>query len=197
MSSLKSKDKDLFFDPKYERYVIRVLPGEYAVTAKKDHMLVTTLGSCVAACIRDPLTGVGGMNHFLLPQSSEFTQAGDKGTRYGNHAMELLINDMLKMGCSRSRFEIKVFGGGHIGNTQISVGQENVEFILKYIKDEEMNLLSKDLGGTQARKIHYFPETGRVSRQLMRDTREISKQETELVKKPVVADTSDDIELFD
>ena len=160
------------FDRKFGHFAKRILPGGYAVVTEKDEMLSTTLGSCVAACIRDPLFGIGGMNHFLLPESNEFsnTSSFSNGTKYGNNAMELLINELIKLGCNKKRFEVKVFGGAHVGSMNVSIGQDNSEFVLNYIEDEGMNLVSQDLGGKSARKIHFFPQTGRVARFLFEPT---------------------------
>ena len=99
-----------YFDAKKNRNVVRVLPGEhYVVKNGKDEMIVTILGSCVAACIRDPLTGIGGMNHFMLPESNTGNWGSVSATmRYGNFAMETLINDILKTGCPKSRLEVKL-----------------------------------------------------------------------------------------
>lgn len=192
---------DVYFDKKFDCKGLRVRPGEYKVLKDKDMMLVTILGSCVAACIRDPLMGIGGMNHFLLPESSgnSFGGVADEGTRYGNHAMELLINDLLKLGCKKDRFEVKVFGGAHVGNMNVSVGKDNADFILEYIKREALNLVSHDLGGNRARKIHFFPETGRVARFLFQATSQskVTQREEQLKKTIQKPPSSSDVELFD
>lgn len=140
---------------------VKLLPGEYYVTGE-DILLVTLLGSCVSACIRDPLAGVGGMNHFMLPESEMGAGAGS--ARYGSFAMEVLVNDLLKRGAARSRLEAKVFGGGNVlrGFTTVNVGQRNAQFVLDYLAAERIGVKAEDLGDTCPRKIHYFPLSGRV-----------------------------------
>ncbi|MDR3416703.1 MAG: chemoreceptor glutamine deamidase CheD [Nevskia sp.] len=149
-----------YYDPKFGAHAIKVLPGEYIVTGE-DVMLVTLLGSCVSACIRDPLSRIGGMNHFMLPDRD----SGDGGSaRYGAYAMEMLINDLLKRGAARDRLEAKVFGGGAVMATLSSsnVGERNVEFVKRYLSAESIPVVAQDLGDTCPRRVHYFPSSGRV-----------------------------------
>ena len=116
---------------------MKVLPGEYYVTSKSDEVLVTILGSCVSACIRDRITGVGGMNHFMLAQSKSGSWgSASQSTRFGNFAMEKLINELLKAGCSRSSLEIKLFGGGNVIDSSTAVGTDNAEFAVRYLEAE-------------------------------------------------------------
>ena len=194
-----TKRSGMTFDRKFNHYSRRVLPGDYAVVTDKDEMITTTLGSCVAACIRDPLFGIGGMNHFLLSDSGDQHENGKNHDtmKYGHFAMELLINELIKKGCNKNRFEIKVFGGAHVGAMNVSIGQDNSEFILKYIEDEGLNLVSQDLGGNQARKINFFPHTGRVARYLFKPTvdHELNQQEKTLLNK-TNENKSGEIELF-
>ena len=124
-----------YFDPKFDRFAIKVHPGEHYLTAQKDEMLVTVLGSCVSACIRDPGTGFGGMNHFMLPESDTGQWgASSAAMRYGNHAMEMLINAVISSGCPRHRLEIKLFGGSNVTGGTSGIGDQNAEFILRYMK---------------------------------------------------------------
>jgi chemotaxis protein CheD len=149
-----------YYDNRFEARAIKVLPGEYVVTGD-EVMLVTLLGSCVSACIRDPLAGVGGMNHFMLPDSG----IGEGGSaRYGAYAMEMLINDLLKRGATRNRLEAKVFGGGAVLASLASsnVGERNADFVLDYLAAENLPVLAQDLGDTCPRRVHYFPRSGRV-----------------------------------
>ena len=155
-----------YFDPKFNAQALKVLPGEYLVTGN-DVMLVTVLGSCVSACIRDPLAGVGGMNHFMLPDADPEGRASSWGTesaRYGGYAMEMLINDLLKRGASRSRLEVKVFGGGAVlaGFTVSNVGERNGRFVLDYLRNEGLSISGQDLFDICPRRVHYFPRTGKV-----------------------------------
>jgi chemotaxis protein CheD len=152
----------------YDRYfdcdVVKILPGEYYATTD-DTMIVTVLGSCVAVCLRDPHLNIGGMNHFLLPSegSSAISSVSDSA-RYGVYAMELLINQMLKLGAERRRLEAKVFGGGNVlkGFTGFNVGERNVEFIMDYLNVEHIPVLASDLLDVYPRKVYFAPNTGRV-----------------------------------
>jgi chemotaxis protein CheD len=144
--------------------VVKVMPGEYEVGGA-DTTLVTLLGSCVAACIRDPVAAVGGMNHFMLPHDrSNGGLGGVANGRYGAYAMEVLINELLKRGALRSRLEAKVFGGANViaGMTTTAVGESNAEFVLDYLAAEGIAVAGQDLGGRDARKVAYFVGSGRV-----------------------------------
>lgn len=200
-SDIFNKKQDVYFDKKFNVQGKRVQPGEYKIIDTPDQMLTTILGSCVAACIRDPKLGIGGMNHFLLPEERKSAQSATQSiasdaTRYGNHAMELLINDLLKLGCKRERFEVKVFGGANVSNMNVVIGQQNAEFILQYIKDEDLKLEAHDLGGHTARRIYFFPNTGKVSRFLFSDIDKVRQRETAHRNTLNVTEQTDDIELF-
>ncbi len=153
-----------YFDRQLGCAVVKVMPGEYEIGGA-DTTLVTLLGSCVAACIRDPLAAVGGMNHFMLPhdRSEAGIGASDNG-RYGAYAMEVLINELLKRGAARSRLEAKVFGGANViaGMTTMAVGDSNARFVLDYLRAESIAVQARDLGGRNARKVAYFVGSGRV-----------------------------------
>ncbi len=158
-----------FFHPRFDAHTLKVLLGQHQISSRADEMLVTTLGSCVAACIRDPVVAVGGMNHFLLPEVPEGQQSDHQAAaRYGSVAMERLINDILQRGGRRQRLEAKVFGGAKVINSSLDVGNKNVEFVLNYLDREGMIVVGKDLGGTFARRVHYFPVTGRAFRRILR-----------------------------
>lgn len=150
----------LYFDAVLASDAAKLLPAEYFATDRA-LALVTVLGSCVAACLRDPVLKLGGMNHFMLPD-------GDGGSgapaRYGSHAMELLINEMLKRGARRERLEAKVFGGGNVlkSFTTNQVGTRNAEFVLDYLATERIPILARDLGGIHPRKVCFFAATGRA-----------------------------------
>lgn len=157
-----------FFDTASSAWMVKVFPGEFHVTKEADVVLLTVLGSCVSACIRDPIAGIGGMNHFMLAQHTSGAWGGDlKSTRFGNFAMEKLINELIKAGCVRERMEIKVFGGGNVTDTSNAVGTDNAEFVLRYLEAEGLRCSAQDLGGTLPRRIHYYPSTGRVVRRLL------------------------------
>ena len=155
---------NLYFDRHFEMPAAKVLPGEYFVT-RRDMVLVTVLGSCVTACIRDNDSGIGGMNHFMLPEE----KGGASGVvstsaRCGSYAMELLINHLQKLGARRGRLEAKVFGGGAVLESLASsnVGVRNAEFVLDYLKAEKIPVVAKDLLDSYPRKVYYFPLGGRV-----------------------------------
>jgi chemotaxis protein CheD len=179
----------------------RLNPGEYYVT-KNNEAIYTTLGSCVSACIRDRITGIGGMNHFMLPASIDdgrWKAAGlGSATRYGNFAMEHLINEILKNGGSRKNLEVKLFGGGRIIANMTDVGMRNIDFARDYINTEGLQVTSEDVGDVFPRMVVYFPVSGkaRVKRLRSLHNNTIVEQETEYLhtieKKPV----SGEIELF-
>ncbi len=154
ISGRRYRDRD------FGRESIKILPGEYQVT-DEDIVLVTLLGSCVSACLRDPRAGVGGMNHFMLPATDS---NGGASARYGAYAMEVLINELLKRGARRHALEAKVFGGGNVipGMTIANVGARNAEFVLDYLERERIPVAAQDLGSNVARKLGYFPRSGRV-----------------------------------
>jgi len=141
---------------------IHVVQGEYHVTGKPDICLSTILGSCVAACVRDVDVGVGGMNHFLLPGD-----ASTDGLRYGVQSMELLINALLRAGARRDRLEAKLFGGARIVAGLSDIGAQNVKFAQRFLADEGIAYAGGSLGGTQARRIQYWPYDGRVRQTLI------------------------------
>ncbi|WP_415235960.1 chemoreceptor glutamine deamidase CheD [Sneathiella sp.] len=189
-----------YYDPKHDKNVVRVLPGDHYVSRDQNEMIVTILGSCVAACIRDPETGIGGMNHFMLPESSTGNWGAVSATmRYGNFAMETLINAILKTGCPKERLEIKLFGGGNVTPGIVKVGDNNGQFALNYLKFEGLAPLAHDLGGPHARRIHYFPETGKVDRLLLKrsDDAVYLKEENEYrVRLPGAIDAGGEVDLF-
>jgi len=153
---------NLYFDRHFGAQAAKVLPGEYYVT-QRDMLLVTVLGSCVTACIRDPDSGIGGMNHFMLPEEAGRTLTSTSA-RYGTYAMEVLINHLQKLGARRNRLEAKVFGGGAVMESLVSsnVGTRNAEFVLNYLKIEKIPVVAKDLLDSYPRKVYFFPKTGRV-----------------------------------
>lgn len=187
-----------YFDRQFEAEAVKVLPGEYYVTAT-DIVLVTVLGSCVSACIRDREKGVGGMNHFML------ADAGDReilsaSARYGTYAMEILINHLMKMGARKNALEAKVFGGGRVLASLASsqVGERNCSFVLDFLATEGIPVVAKDLLDVYPRKVYYFPTSGRVLvKKLVRmhnDT--VMKREKEYAARLIEAPVTGDIELF-
>jgi chemotaxis protein CheD len=189
-----------FFDAANGAWMVKVFPGEFYTTNKSDEVLVTILGSCVSACIRDPRLGIGGMNHFMLAEGEAQSWGGDsKSTRYGNFAMEKLVNELIKAGASRNSLEIKVFGGGNVTDTRNAIGTQNAEFVLKYLDSEGLSCAAQDLGGIYPRRIHYYPATGRVVRRILAGTENssVAKQENEYAGRLSSRKVAGDIELFE
>lgn len=141
---------------------VHIIQGEYKVVDDPEVVLTTILGSCVAACLRDPLAGVGGMNHFLLPGNASSIASGGDATRYGVHLMELLINGLLKRGARRDRIEAKIFGGAKTIASFSNVGEQNAAFAVKFLKDEGIPLVGSSTGGEFGRKLEYWPISGRA-----------------------------------
>ncbi|MCP9469100.1 MAG: chemoreceptor glutamine deamidase CheD [Nitrospira sp.] len=149
-------------DDRFPHEIAAILPGEFFVS-KGPMIVYTVLGSCISACIRDPVVGVGGMNHFMLPEPKDKTNdSWGESTRYGSFAMESLINEILKRGGMRSRLEIKLFGGGLIYEGNIDIGARNIEWVLNYLKVEGFQPVKVDLGDVFPRKVYYFTDSGRV-----------------------------------
>ncbi|PCI05655.1 MAG: chemotaxis protein CheD [Hyphomicrobiales bacterium] len=159
-----------------------VRQGEHVVSDDPDLVISTLLGSCVAACVHDPVAGVGGMNHFLLP-GEDTSKYGESG-RYGAFLMEALLNGVYAIGASRDRLQIKLFGGGSITNSSIDPGKLNIEFALRFARDEGLNVVSSSLGGTQGRRIEFNAVTGNVRQKFMTEVPVV-----EAAVKPIVKTT--------
>ena len=149
-----------YFDAHFRFDAVKVLPGEYFVH-DEEILITTTLGSCIAACLWDRQRRIGGMNHFMLPEGSA---DGSGAGRYGAYARELLINEMIRRGASRTTMEAKVFGGGAVisGMHTINVGERNTQFVLDYLRTERIPVVSKDVLDVCPRKVCFLPETGKA-----------------------------------
>ncbi len=170
---VESDSPGLYFDNHFGMHAAKISPGElYA--SKRNIVIVTVLGSCVSTCLMDPVARIGGMNHFMLPDRSGSQSLVSEPARYGAHAMEMLINNLLSMGASRARLVAKVFGAGRVLPGMSDVGARNAQFALEYLDREGIGVIAKDVGGNHARKVYFFVETGRVLvkeiRQLHNDT---------------------------
>lgn len=149
-------------DNRFPHEIASILPGEFFVS-KEPMVVYTVLGSCISACIRDPIVGVGGMNHFMLPEPKGGAHdSWGESTRYGSYAMESLINEILKRGGLKSRLEIKLFGAGRIYEGNIDVGANNAKWVIEYLRSEGLATAKTDLGDVFPRKVYYFTESGRV-----------------------------------
>lgn len=163
---------DRYYDQNFEVTIVKVRSGECYVTSRKNEMLVAIVGSCLAVCMRDPETGVGGMNHFLLPEPKDSKNKKlQNPSLYGSFAMEQLINEILRFGGKRERLEVKLFGGASFNNASNHMnGRQNITFINRFIESEGLSVTAQHLGGAIPRRIHYFPDTGKVMmRELHRD----------------------------
>ena len=172
-----------FYDAHFRNDAVKVLPGEFFVY-DEDLLIMTTLGSCIAACLWDRDRKIGGMNHFMLPDGGG---AADSG-RYGSFAMELLINEMIKRGANRSSMEAKVFGGGAVisGMNTINVGERNTQFVLQYLRTERISLVSKDVMDIYPRKVCFLPASGKamVKRLASANTEALVAQERAAAARP-------------
>jgi chemotaxis protein CheD len=191
---------NVYYDRTFDCDAAKILPGEYYYTGK-NMLIVTVLGSCVSACIRDRITGLGGMNHFMLPDGG-----GDGGSpvsasmRYGSFAMEILINDLLKAGARREHLEAKVFGGGAVlrGFTAMNVGERNAAFVTEFLKTERIPVLASDLNDIYPRKVYFFPKTGKVLVKKLMQTQNdtLAKRELDYARRLKVEPVGGDIDLF-
>ncbi|MBW8077434.1 MAG: chemoreceptor glutamine deamidase CheD [Gallionella sp.] len=188
-----------YFDRNFNIEAVKILPGEYFVTGR-DMVLVTVLGSCVSACIRDRMTGIGGMNHFMLPDSNDGGDPVGVAGRYGTYAMELMINQLLKNGARRANLEAKVFGGGNVlrGFTITNVGQRNAEFVIDYLHAENIALKAQDLLDIYPRKVYFFPATGRTLVRQLRNVHNdtIVQREQQYISRVRASGVQGEVELF-
>ena len=146
-----------FYDSFFRNDAVKILPGEYFVHGE-DILIMTTLGSCIAACLWDRDARIGGVNHFMLPE-------GEAGSgRYGSYAMELLINEMMKRGATRRAMEAKIFGGGQVidGMSTLNIGERNTAFVIEYLKTERIPIVSRDVLGPYPRKLCFLPASGKA-----------------------------------
>jgi chemotaxis protein CheD len=173
--------------PPRKRHVIQ---GEHAVSADPDMLLTTVLGSCVAACLHDPDRGVGGMNHFLLADSADGARVADEAMRYGAYAMEVLINDLMKRGARRERLEAKIFGGAKMIDALHDVGAANAAFARRFLADEGIPVIAASLGGRSARRLEFWPATGRARQ------REVERAESNGAARALPPVIGNDVELF-
>jgi chemotaxis protein CheD len=146
--------------PRSTERIIHIHQGECRVSEDANVVLTTILGSCISACLRDPVACVGGMNHFLLPETNDSDRAAS--TRYGANSMELLVNGLLSLGAKRERLQAKLFGGGQLSDNLTDVGEKNASFAERYLKRESIPIIGGSVRGRQARRIQFWPVSGRV-----------------------------------
>ncbi|WP_374357888.1 chemoreceptor glutamine deamidase CheD [Chitinimonas sp.] len=190
----------IYYDQHFNTEAAKILPGEYYVTGR-DMVIVTVLGSCVSACLRDPVSGIGGMNHFMLPENRQYdANPLALSARYGTHAMEVLINQILKAGGRRDRLEAKVFGGGQVlqGFIVSNVGEQNANFVRHFLEMEEIPIVAEDLLDIYPRKVYFFPRSGRVLMKKLRSVHNdtIVQREREYGSRLRHESVSGDVDLF-
>ncbi len=173
---------------------IHVVQGEHHISSDPEVMLTTILGSCVAVCMRDTKIGIGGMNHFLLPQGK--AEGVDESRRYGAYAMELLINELLRSGARRERLEAKLFGGARMFGGLSDVGASNAAFAEKFMRDEGIPVVGSSLGGLSARRVQYWPTTGRAQQRTVTDNAELTHLREVPVRVPAPVADEGSVELF-
>lgn len=147
-------------------HVLHVIQGSFMTSGDPQAVMMTILGSCVATCLWDPQAQVGGMNHFLLATDPDHAA---QGSRHGLNAMELLINGLLKRGAQRNRLKAKLFGGAMMEQKFGRIGKANAEFALAFLHDEGIPVAGQSLGGTQARRIRFYPASGMAQQRLLSD----------------------------
>lgn len=190
------EDINRYWDTSHGYYSAKILPGQYYVS-KNDELIATVLGSCISVCVIDRVAGIAGMNHFMLPlYSNDHKDAWGSTlisaeTRYGNFAMEHMINDIIKYGGVKSRLELKVIGGGRVMDQMTDVGLRNISFVYDYIANERLQLVKEDVGDCFPRKVVFHVKTGKVkvrklkkvnnSTLLERDSAYLDKLRTETV----------------
>ncbi|WP_233840712.1 chemoreceptor glutamine deamidase CheD [Dyella sp. 2HG41-7] len=191
-----------FWDPTHSCMTVKVLPGEYYVSAQEE-MVSTVLGSCVSACIRDAERRIGGMNHFMLPEPmsgerNDWSAAVGRAARYGSDAMEQLINAILKAGGKREALTVKIFGGGRVLAQMTDVGKRNIAFVTRYLEMEKLPLVASDVGDIYPRQLQFFPASGRVRVRQLRSQRdaELAANEQRYLKRLANDPIKGEVELF-
>ena len=198
LAALKARPKKpgeasfYWYDAHFASPAVKVLPGEY-YAATDDLLVMTTLGSCIAACLWDRQAHVGGLNHFML------AEGGDDSGRYGSYAMELLINELMKLGATRATLEAKVFGGGQVmsGMDTLRVGERNTAFVLDYLRTERIPIVSKDVLDVYPRKVCFLPKSGKAMVKRLAATHggELAARERAVASRPA-ADGGGSVDLF-
>lgn len=189
-----------YFDREFRVEAVKILPGQYYAVAGQ-WAITTVLGSCVSTCLWDPVLRIGGMNHFMLPGDGATAQSPFAASaRFGVYAMEVLINDMIKIGADRRRLVAKVFGGARVlqGFGSLDVGAKNCEFVLGFLREEGIPVVAQDLLDVHPRKVHFFPHTGKVQLKklvlLPNDT--VQRREREYLSRLGDSANGGDVEIF-
>ena len=183
-----------YFDKQLQLEAAKLLPGQYHAAAD-NIVIVTVLGSCVSACLWDSALRIGGMNHFLLPGDG---RDGGDSARLGVYAMEVLLNRLLKLGADKRRLVAKVFGGASVleGMEALNIGEQNADFVLGFLREEEIVVAGRDLYGIWPRKVYFFPETGRVLVKRLGELRNDTLQQRERAYLERLRPDGGEIEIF-
>jgi len=189
-----------YFDKRFQLEAVKILPGQ-CYAAQRDVMIVTVLGSCVSACLWDATVRVGGMNHFMLPGTGPSQRdVASLSARLGVYAMELLLNQVVKLGATRDRLVAKVFGGGKVldGMDTLNVGDRNGAFVLEFLQEEGIPVVASDLYDVWPRKVYFFPKTGKVLVKKLRELRNdtVGRREHDYLNRMSRAAASGEFELF-
>ena len=182
-----------YWDDNLERWVARLMPGEYYISSCGE-AITTVLGSCVACCLRDPALHIAGMNHFMLPETEGVPDWGggiSAATRYGSHAMEQLINSIVRNGGKRERLEAKLFGGGRVLTSMTDIGRLNIKFAHDYLDTAGIPILAEDTGGHKGRKVIFLTVNGRVRVRLLATTQSVAEREANYLQALIEQPASD------
>ncbi|MCJ8299900.1 MAG: hypothetical protein MJK13_13340 [Pseudomonadales bacterium] len=184
------------WNDKWQCHALKIKPGEFYVS-NQDIVITTVLGSCIAACVYDQSTGFGGMNHFMLPHMADQDNQV-RCLRYGIFAMEQLINQLMKQGSSCANLQLKIAGGGNMLAGTFYIGQQNIHFIETFITDENLHLVSSDTGGDQARRVAFFPASGKmlVNNISLRQDQRLIKEESDYRNETDHQLDTQEVELF-
>jgi chemotaxis protein CheD len=192
-----------YFDKQFGLEAVKIMPGQF-YSARREIVIVTVLGSCVSACLWDPTARIGGMNHFMLPGSSRAPGSSpldaQDSARIGIYAMELLVNQLLKLGADRSRLVAKAFGGGCVleGMDTLNIGNLNGSFVTEFLREEGIPLVARDLYDTCARKVYFFPRTGKVLVKRLTNLRNdtIERRERDYLSRLAKSGGTSEVEIF-
>jgi chemotaxis protein CheD len=201
-SSSSTSPRRSFQDAQSGATLVSVAPGDHYVTDNPGEVVVTLLGSCVAACARDTITGVGGLNHFLLPTSDthDLAQGADEAMRFGDYAMEMLLNSIYRRGGVRGRIEFKIFGGARVlgGASMLRIGEQNITFVESFLKTEGFPIVARSVGGTAPRRLRFHPATGRAWVQELdkKSAISVSTEEENYRRKMARVQPAGDVEFF-
>ena len=192
-------ESNRYRDSATDRWTVKIMPGGQHVSTERGELITTVLGSCVTACVRDPVLKIGGMNHFMLPfHEEDLWEGASRALRYGNFAMDTLVNELMKLGAERHRLETKFFGGADVLGGVSDIGERNNQFAREYAKAESMKIMSFDLGGSKGRRVLYDPATGQAWRRFVKDgaLNAVNAAEKQMQTKPSAATSAGSIELF-